>query len=103
MPAFVLATYRCNPRCLVKVLNEKITSSASDVYSFGVVVWEVLSRELPWEDESLQHMIVRVMVKKDRLDIPADSPPDVSNVLNACWDYVPSNRPTFQDIMNSLG
>ncbi|CAN0499729.1 unnamed protein product, partial [Laminaria digitata] len=85
-----------------KVLDAKSTSYASDVYSFGVVVWEVLSRKHPWEDECFRNIFVRVVIKEQRPEIPADSPADVVKIINACWECVPSNRPTFNDRMQSI-
>ena len=83
-----------------KVLSAESTSFASDVYSFGVIVWEVISRKLPWADESCPRDIyIRVVFKEDRPEIPADSPADVTRIINACWASVPTKRPSFNDIM----
>lgn len=79
-----------------KVLDKKETSNASDVYSFGVVVWEVLSRQLPWADQSLPRDIyVRVVVHGDRPAIPAETPADIVEILLGCWAQKPEERPTF--------
>ncbi|CAM9259275.1 unnamed protein product, partial [Laminaria digitata] len=85
-----------------QVLDAKGTSYESDVYSFGVVVWEVLSRKIPWADECLRNIYVRVMIKDDRLDIPVDAPTDVANIIKACWAGVRKDRPTFDDITMGL-
>ena len=87
--------------CLVEVLDTNGTSYASDIYSFGVVVWEVLSRKMPWAEECRRNIYVRVVIKEQRPEIPVDSPPDLANIVNACWNCVPSNRPAFSDIMDS--
>ncbi|CAN0524620.1 unnamed protein product, partial [Scytosiphon promiscuus] len=84
------------------VLDTHDTSYASDVYSFGVVVWEVLSRSTPWADECRRNIYVRVVIKEQRPPIPAESPADLAKVANACWDGVPNNRPTFNDIMKLI-
>ena len=84
------------------MLDAQGTSYGSDVYSFGVVVWEVLSRKLPWADECLRNIYIRVMIKEDRLEIPLDAPADVANVMKACWAGVPKKRPTFNDISKML-
>ncbi|CAM9117979.1 unnamed protein product, partial [Laminaria digitata] len=85
-----------------QVLDAKGTSYESDVYSFEVVVWEVLSRKIPWADECLRSIYVRVMIKDDRLDIPVDAATDVANIIQACWAGVPKDRPTFDDITKGL-
>ena len=91
------------PLCPVEVLDAKCGSYPSDVYSFGVVVWEVLPRKIPWEDECLRNILVRVVIKEQRPEIPPDSPAVLANVIKPCCDCVPSNRPTFNDIMESMG
>ncbi|CAN0476953.1 unnamed protein product, partial [Laminaria digitata] len=62
----------------------------------------VLSRKHPWEDECLRNIFVRVVIKEQRPEIPADSPADLVKIINACWECVPSNRPTFNDRMQSI-
>lgn len=84
------------------MLDAQGTSYESDVYSFGVVVWEVLSRQIPWADECLRNIYVRVMIKDDRLDIPSDAPTDMADIMKACWAGVSRDRPTFNDITEML-
>ncbi|CAN0485379.1 unnamed protein product, partial [Scytosiphon promiscuus] len=69
----------------------------------GGVAWEVLSRKLPWEDECLRNIFVRVVIKEQRPEIPSGSSADLAKVINACWDCVPSNRPTFKDMIKTIG
>ena len=85
---------------ITKVLDFQGTSYASDVYSFGIVVWEVFSRKLPWEDEACRRDIfIRVVFKEDRPEIPADCSADMTRVMNACWERVSHDRPSFREIM----
>merc|ERR1719375_320200 len=42
--------------------NSKPTFSA-DVYAFGIVCWEVLTREVPWADETPMAIFSKVCVR----------------------------------------
>lgn len=85
------------------MLYAKGSSYASDVYSFGVVAWEVLSMEVPWDDEALPLDIYRrVVFKGDRPVIPADSPADIADIVRECWAGPPGERPTSSELVTRL-
>jgi serine/threonine protein kinase len=35
--------------CIVEVITSATYSEKADVYSYGVVIWEVLTRQAPWQ------------------------------------------------------
>lgn len=71
------------------------------MYSFGVIVWEIISGNIPWSDECLRDVFIRVVMKNERPQIPAESPADLTNLVRTCWHVMPDERPTFDDIMRS--
>lgn len=86
-----------------KVLEAKAVSSASDVYSLGMVAWEVLSREVPWANETLPRDIyIRVVFKGDRPPIPVDTPTDIAEMIKGCWAGAPEDRLTSREILNCM-
>lgn len=90
-------------RWRAKVLEAGGSSFTSDVYSFGMVVWEIFSREVPWADEALSRDIYRrVVIKGDRPALPACTPADVADVMQACWDEVPAKRPSAEELMTMV-
>lgn len=86
-----------------KVLDAKGASSASDVYSLGMVAWEVLSREVPWADETLPRDIyIRVVFKGDRPLIPVGTPSDIADMIKGCWAGAPEDRLTSGEILRCM-
>lgn len=78
-------------------------SYASDIYSFGMVAWAVLTRALPWENESLGRDVYRrVVMKRDRPEIPANTPADMAVLIRSCWAQEPEERPTSIRLLQSM-
>lgn len=82
-----------------QVLDSKAASFASDMYSLGVVVWEVLTTIVPWADAALgRDIYLRVVIKGDRLEIPAGTPEDMAAIMRDCWVEAPGDRPSASEI-----
>ncbi|XP_077994588.1 uncharacterized protein LOC144448279 [Glandiceps talaboti] len=84
-----------------KKANEKF-----DVYSFAVVIWEILTREDPYQEAvsnlQLQLAIVSNEARPDETLIPSDSPAELVAVMKRCWQQNPKRRPDFRDILPDL-
>lgn len=71
-------------------------SHASDVWSFGVTLWEMFSfGEAPYGDLKGTEVIALVE-KGTRLLQPEKCPDNVFEIMSACWNYRPKDRPTFR-------
>ncbi|CAM9225162.1 unnamed protein product [Ectocarpus sp. 6 AP-2014] len=77
-------------------------SFKSDVYSFGVVVWEVLSRQAPWEHVSWTELFRRVCITRERPPLPLSAPAELAVLARACWAHSPQDRPTCDQIVAHL-
>jgi serine/threonine protein kinase len=81
--------------------NERV-----DIYSFGIVMFEVLCREIPFEDTGLDGMKVAVAVSKGKrpnLDfVPKSCPIDLVALMQACWDQKPERRPPMESVIERL-
>ncbi|CAM9479866.1 unnamed protein product [Hapterophycus canaliculatus] len=73
-----------------------------DVYSFGIVVWEVFSRERPWENKTRPSDILTAVLRGGRPSFRGDAPPDIVDIAKACWSGKPQERTTFRAILEGM-
>lgn len=72
-----------------------------DVYSYGMILFEIVCREIPFEDEEAA-AVGRLTVQGERPDleaVPPDCPEGLQNLMISCWDHEPSKRPPFDEIV----
>lgn len=76
----------------------------SDVYSYGMVCYEILSGRLPFLD--LQHVKLGKMKELieagRRPQIPSHCPQNVKEMIQRCWSFDATKRPTFEEICFEL-
>jgi len=71
-----------------------------DVYSYSMIQFEILCREIPFEDEEPVN-VGRLAVEGHRPDmeaVPPDCPQEVSDLMQRCWAQDPNHRPDFNEI-----
>lgn len=74
-----------------------------DIYSFGIVLWEILTRNQPFEHhQSYESFKEAVCVQHERPHIPNNIEKSLSNLIQSCWHPNPSLRPSFEHITNEL-
>ncbi|CAN0156538.1 unnamed protein product [Scytosiphon promiscuus] len=84
-----------------EVLNDERVRAESDVYSYGVVVWEIVTRQLPWQDTSLKELLVRVCRGK-RPEVPQEAPRRLASLMAWCWADRPEDRISFDEVLGLL-
>lgn len=83
-------------------LSDGVFTSDSDVWSFGVVLYEILTMgEIPYQgfsnDEVLNHVL-----RKGTVIIPRNCSELILKLMEKCFKWRPSERPTFMEIVAEL-
>uniref|UniRef100_A0A1S4E230 non-specific serine/threonine protein kinase n=1 Tax=Cucumis melo TaxID=3656 RepID=A0A1S4E230_CUCME len=85
-----------------EVLRNEPSDEKSDIYSFGVILWELATEKIPWENLNSMQVIGAVGFMNQRLEIPKDVDPQWTSIIESCWHSEPSNRPSFQVLIEKL-
>lgn len=100
----------------IECLKESKFSFASDVWSFAVTLYEILThcnhRQSPpskffemmgmVQGQMTVVKLITLLEKNRRLPCPRDCPREVYILMEQCWDFTPSQRPSFESLAKSL-
>jgi serine/threonine protein kinase len=85
---------------------------AVDVYSYAVVMWEIATRQRPWDElgvtityVQLCQRLTAALQSGRRLEIPTTvetEQPGFVAVMRQCWSGDPADRPSFAAVVKSL-
>lgn len=73
----------------------------ADIYSYGIILWELATRALPYDSEASNDVIIRLITKNKKEEIPGDCPPALAKQINKCWRDA-SSRPTAEKLYQKL-
>ena len=85
-----------------EVLANTEYNEKADVYSYGIILWEMLSRECPFEGQTPIQCALAVLNRNKRPDIPKWCPQALQTLIRACIKRDPDERPTFPEILEQL-
>lgn len=78
----------------------------ADVYSFAMILFEIICREIPFEDDNAKDAMQAHMLgdfyNPDIEAIPPDAPQALADLMVACWAQNPCGRPGFKAICERL-
>lgn len=85
-----------------EALRHSQFTTKSDVWSFGVLLWEIFSfGRVPYPRIPIQD-VVRHIERGYRMESPEGCPPEIVRLMNDTWALNPTNRPYFNQILESL-
>lgn len=85
-----------------EVIRHESYSQSADVYSFAVVLWQLITREDPFQDTSQVEAAAAVAFDNARPPFPEGAPVSVMNLIETCWSNEPDERLPFEKIITEL-
>lgn len=90
-----------------EAMTDRIYNSKTDVWSFGVVIYEILTRQTPYEGYNLMEVATGIMSGKTSL-VPVLKEPQrkyptvLVELAEQCLQRDPKQRPEFDQILSRL-
>lgn len=87
-----------------ELLKGKAVSSKADVFSLGICLWQLWSRETPYNGMNQHAVIFRVCASNLRPNFSNDKSisQDYKALITACWSGKPEERPTANEVRAKL-
>ncbi|XP_049913306.1 vascular endothelial growth factor receptor 1 isoform X1 [Epinephelus moara] len=83
---------------------DKVFTTQSDVWSYGILLWEIFSLGAsPYPGLHIDEEFCHRLKVGTRMRAPEYSTPEIYSTMLACWEASPSDRPTFTDLVETLG
>ncbi|XP_028922257.1 fibroblast growth factor receptor 1 isoform X7 [Ornithorhynchus anatinus] len=85
-----------------EALFDRIYTHQSDVWSFGVLLWEIFTLGgSPYPGVPVEELF-KLLKEGHRMDKPSNCTNDLYMMMRDCWHAVPSQRPTFKQLVEDL-
>lgn len=85
-----------------EVMRDKRFQQASDVYALGTVMWEILAKQLPFENETQREIRQKVLEGYQHpIPLEVQNTP-LAYIIEQCWSMEPSHRPKAQEVVRFL-
>ena len=77
-------------------------SPSMDMYSYGVVLWEMLTRQIPFETQPDDSIIMTAIREGAREQIPEACPESWRDIIQTCWHQNGATRPSSATVLERL-
>ncbi|GBB86039.1 hypothetical protein RclHR1_01250002 [Rhizophagus clarus] len=93
------------PYIAPEIFLGKQYTPASDIYSLGIIIWVLHSFEEPFNNKDHDANLILDIIRGLRPQISPKMgiPTHIVDLMKKCWDSDPKNRPTAQQIIETLG
>ncbi|KAG5880123.1 hypothetical protein JTB14_027060 [Gonioctena quinquepunctata] len=86
----------------IEAIEERRCDSKSDVWSFGVVLWEIGTLGAFPYKSTPDVMVLHSLKMGKRLERPGICTDELYSLMLKCWSEKPEDRPSFQELVESL-
>lgn len=89
-----------------EVVNREMKlTNKTDVYAFSSILYSILTKRVPYTETKMS--VVQLISKKTLKGIlpevkEGEIPPILSDLMNRCWNFTPSVRPSFIQIVKEF-
>ncbi|CAH6798078.1 fibroblast growth factor receptor 4 [Phodopus roborovskii] len=85
-----------------EALFDRVYTHQSDVWSFGILLWEIFTLGgSPYPGIPVEELF-SLLREGHRMDRPPNCPLELYGLMRECWHAVPSQRPTFKQLVEAL-
>ncbi|XP_064182452.1 fibroblast growth factor receptor 4-like isoform X1 [Anguilla rostrata] len=85
-----------------EALFDRVYTHQSDVWSFGVLMWEIFTLGgSPYPGIPVEELF-KLLKEGHRMDKPSNCPHELYMRMRECWLAVPTQRPTFKQLVEEL-
>ncbi|XP_037069181.1 fibroblast growth factor receptor 3-like [Pollicipes pollicipes] len=86
-----------------EALFERLYTTQSDVWSFGILLWEIMTMGgMPYPSIPNVEKLFSLLREGYRMEQPPGCPQNLYGVMRECWEYYPTLRPTFTELVEQL-
>ncbi len=85
-----------------ELAKENILSPSYDIFALAVVLWELWTRQIPFEGRENMNIMYVLCIEDQRLPIPSDCPKILTDLMEQCWVSKREDRPSIDDILSTL-
>ena len=85
-----------------ELIRHEKCSQKVDIWSFGIILWELLTRQIPYNNWGQSQVMWEVGNNRISTPIPSNCPTQIGAILNSCIDFDAEKRPTFEDISKMI-
>ena len=85
-----------------ELFKKQAYDEAVDVYAFGTLIWEMITRQVPFDGIDPGDIRERTLRGAARLEVSTTVPRKLAALIEACRSQEPSQRPGFAAVLNSL-
>ncbi|RGB40241.1 hypothetical protein C1646_595294, partial [Rhizophagus diaphanus] len=73
-------------------------TKSADIYGFGMLMLEIISGKVPFVDRDYDLHLALAICEGERPPIPEYTPETYAILMKNCWDPIPTNRPTTDEL-----